>query len=200
MTARDDESALVAALKAGDREAFSEVYRRHNAAMVRLAGSILRNRASAEEVTQDAWVSVLRKIDSFEGRSLLAGWIFTILANAARSRARRDGRSVSFNDGLSGGDGLADAFDGTGRWVQVPELWEEITPERIVAGRGVLEHVRDAIDALPEAQRAVLTLRTQQGLEASEVCTILEISEGNMRVLLHRARVAVRNRLDEVLK
>jgi len=67
MTARDDESALVAALKAGDREAFSEVYRRHNAAMVRLAGSILRNRASAEEVTQDAWVPVLRKIDSFDG-------------------------------------------------------------------------------------------------------------------------------------
>lgn len=193
-----DESGLRAGLNAGDRAAFETIYRRHNAAMIRVATAILRNRASAEEVTQDAWLSVLRNIAGFEGRSSLAGWIFTILTNTARTRAKRDGRSVSFDD--DGDDNsLAAAFDGRGRWHNMPELWEEVTPERIVAGRSMLEHVNAAIDALPSAQRAVLILRAQQGLEAAEVCATLTISEANMRVLLHRARLAVRAHLDKVL-
>jgi len=193
-----DETGLLADLVSGDRAAFEIMYSRHNFAMVRLATAILHNRASAEEVTQDAWVSVLRNIGKFEGRSSLAGWIFTILTNTARSRAKRDGRSISFDqDGNEGG--LAAAFDGRGRWKDMPELWEEITPERIVAGRSILEHVTTAIEALPPSQRAVLALRGQQGLEAAEVCAILEISEGNMRVLLSRARFALRSALDQLL-
>lgn len=195
---QQDEGALLADMVAGDRSAFETVYKRHNAAMVRLATAILRNRASAEEVTQDAWLSVLRNIAGFEGRSSLAGWIFTILTNKARTRARRDGRSVSF-DQDSEEDGLAAAFDGRGRWKDMPELWEEVTPERIIAGRNILDHVNAAIEALPPAQRAVLILRGQKGLESAEVCAILEISEGNMRVLLHRARFAVRTELDRLL-
>ena len=166
--------------------------------MVRFATAILRNPASAEEVAQDSWVSVLRNIGGFEGRSSLAGWIFTILSNKARTRAKRDGRSISFDqDGEV--DGLAAAFDGRGRWKDMPELWEEITPERIIAGRSILEHVNSAIEALPPAQRAVLVLRGQQGLAASEVCKILEISEGNMRVLLYRARFALRSAMDRLV-
>ena len=195
---QQDETGLLADLVSGDRAAFEIMYSRHNFAMVRLATAILHNRASAEEVTQDAWVSVLRNIGKFEGRSSLAGWIFTILTNTARSRAKRDGRSISFDqDGNEGG--LAAAFDGRGRWKDMPELWEEITPERIVAGRSILEHVTTAIEALPPSQRAVLALRGQQGLEAAEVCAILEISEGNMRVLLSRARFALRSALDQLL-
>lgn len=195
---QQDETGLLADLVSGDRAAFEIMYGRHNFAMVRLATAILHNRASAEEVTQDAWVSVLRNIGKFEGRSSLAGWIFTILTNTARSRAKRDGRSISFDqDGNEGG--LAAAFDGRGRWKDMPELWEEITPERIVAGRSILEHVTTAIEALPPSQRAVLALRGQQGLEAAEVCAILEISEGNMRVLLSRARFALRSALDQLL-
>lgn len=197
-TQNEDEARLVRLLAAGDHGAFAEVYRKYNAPMMRVAGAILRNRASAEEVAQDAWVSVLRNIESFEGRSSLATWIFTILANAARNRARRDGRNVSFNDD-GGSDGLADAFDGTGHWARLPALWDDITPERIVAGRRLLDRVKDAIDELPETQRAVVTLRMQDELEPAEVCEILQISESNMRVLLHRGRVAIRNRLTEVL-
>uniref|UniRef100_UPI003565384F RNA polymerase sigma factor n=1 Tax=Phaeovulum sp. TaxID=2934796 RepID=UPI003565384F len=185
----------VRALAKGDRAAFERVYRQHNAAMVRFADSILRSRASAEEVTQDAWVAVLKNIGGFEGRSSLAGWIFTIVLNKARTRAVRDGRAVSF-DGAGEDDNLAAAFDGRGRWKDMPELWEEMTAERIVAGRSLLQHVNAAIETLPPAQRAVLVLRAQQGLEAAEVCTILGISDGNMRVLLHRARLAIRAALD----
>jgi len=192
-----EETALRQGLAAGDRATFETVYRRHNAAMVRFATAIVRNRATAEEVAQEAWLAVLRHIAGFEGRSSLAGWIFTILTNKARSRAKADGRMVSFDqDGED--DSLAAAFDGRGRWKDIPDLWEEITPERIVAGRSILEHVNTAIDALPPAQRAVLILRGQQGLESAEVCAALEISDGNMRVLLHRARFALRSALDRL--
>ncbi|WP_417260390.1 RNA polymerase sigma factor [Celeribacter sp.] len=191
-----DEHA-VQGLISGDRVAFEAVYRRHNGAMVRVASAILNNRASAEEIAQDTWMTVLRKIDSFEGRSSLAGWIFTILTNKAKTRVKRDGRSVSL-DTSDGDDTFDDAFDGRGRWKDAPELWDEITPDRIVNGRQILSHVGEAIDALPPAQRAVLILRGQQELEAKEVCDILGLTEANLRVMLHRARFSLRQAIDNI--
>lgn len=193
-----DQGALVARLIAGDRAAFECLFRKHNASMLRVCEGLVCNRASAEEIVQDTWVAVLKGIGGFEGRSSLAGWIFAILVNKARSRAQRDGRTISF-DGEGEDDGLAAAFDGRGRWKDMPELWETLTPDRIVEGRNIMAHVTAAIDALPPAQRSVLILRTQQGLEPDEVCAALSITEGNMRVLLHRARLAVRKSLDALL-
>ncbi len=193
-----DETALVAQLAAGDRGAFECVYRKHNASMLRVCEGLIRNRATSEEVVQDTWVAVLKGITGFEGRSSLAGWIFAILVNKARSRAQRDGRMISF-EGEGEDDGLAAAFDGRGRWKDMPDLWETVTPDRIVEGRNMMAHVTAAIDALPASQRSVLILRGQQDLEPAEVCAILHISEGNMRVLLHRARLSVRKSLDTLL-
>lgn len=192
------DAELVELLVSGDRAGFERVYRKHNAAMVRVCTGIVRNRSTAEEVVQETWVAVLKGISGFQGRSSLAGWIFAILVNKARSRAVRDGRMVSF-DGNGEDDGLAAAFDGRGRWKDMPELWETLTPERIVEGRKVLAHVTAVIATLPPAQRSVLILRAQQQMEPSDVCAALGISEGNMRVLLHRARLAVRKALDAVL-
>ncbi|PPB80977.1 RNA polymerase sigma-70 factor (ECF subfamily) [Albidovulum inexpectatum] len=198
MRNRQDDAALVAGLVRGDETAFRTLYARHTPAMIRVACAILGDRASAEDVTHDTWIAVLSKIDGFEGRSSLAGWIFTILVNNARSRVRREARSISFDAG-GAEDGLAAAFDGRGRWKQMPELWEEITPERIVAGRRLADHLLAAIDALPPMQRAVIVLRVQQDLDPAETCRILGISDGNLRVLLHRARLALRNRLADLL-
>lgn len=193
-----DETALVAQLAAGDRAAFECVYRKHNASMLRMCEGMIRNRATSEELVQDTWVAVLKGIGGFEGRSSLAGGIFAILVNKARSRAQRDGRMISF-EGEGEDDGLAAAFDGRGRWKDMPDLWETVTPDRIVEGRNMMAHVRAAIDTLPASQRSVLILRGQQDLEPDEVCAILNISEGNMRVLLHRARLSVRKFLDTLL-
>ncbi len=193
-----NDSALVAELLSGDRIAFARIYRKHNAAMLRMCEGLIRNRATSEEVVQDTWVAVLNGIGGFEGRSSLVGWIFTILVNKARSRAKRDGRMISF-EGEGEDDGLAAAFDGRGRWKDMPDLWETITPDRIVEGRSLMVHVTAAIDALPPAQRSVLILRAQQDLDPSEVCAVLNISEGNMRVLLHRARLSVRKAIDSIL-
>lgn len=193
-----DEKKLVELLVAGDGATFECVYRKHNPAMVRMCTGLVRNRATAEEIVQDTWVAVLKGISAFEGRSSLAGWIFAILVNKSRSRAQRDGRTISF-DGEGEDDGLAAAFDGRGRWKDMPELWETLTPDRIVEGRSIMAHVTAAIEALPPAQRSVLILRGQQDLEPAEVCAILNISEGNMRVLLHRARLSVRKTLDGIV-
>ena len=193
----DHESELLQQLASGDRATFDLVYRRHNAGMMRFATAILHNRASAEEVVQEVCIAVLSNIGGFEGRSSLAGWIFTIVANKAKTRAKRDGLSVSLDTSATD-DTTDDAFDGRGRWRQMPELWDEMTPERIVDGRQILDHLHEAINNLPAAQRAVLVLRAQQDLEADEVCKILGISEGNMRVLLHRARFSLRQSLDRI--
>jgi len=192
-----EEKNCVERLKSGDEAVFGAIYARHTPSMIRVASSIVNSRATAEEVAQETWIAVLKSIGGFEGRSSLAGWIFTILINKARTRARRDGRAVSFDEGGEDND-LSAAFDGHGRWKEMPELWDEITPERIVAGRRLAEHMRAAIDALPPAQRAVIVLRVQQGLDPSEVCEILGVSDGNMRVLLHRARLSLRATLAEL--
>lgn len=194
---KHQESEIVARLKAGDEAVFAQLFTRHTPSMIRVASTIVISRATAEEVTQETWLAVVKNISGFEGRSSLAGWIFTILINKSRTRAKRDGRSVSFDEGGEENN-LAAAFDGHGRWKEMPELWNEITPERIVAGRRLAEHMRDAIDDLPPAQRAVMVLRMQEGLESAEVCAALGVSDSNMRVLLHRARLVLRARIAEL--
>lgn len=110
---RDQEQRLVALLSRADPAAFETLYRRHNAAMIRVCAGIVRNQATAEDVVQETWLSVLSNIGGFTGRSSLAGWIYAILFNKARTRLRRDGRSVSFDE--EGGEGgLGAAFDGDG--------------------------------------------------------------------------------------
>ena len=94
-----DETRLRALLAAGDRATFERLYRRHDGAMVRVCTAIVGNRAAAEEVVQDGWIAILQNIGGFEGRASLAGWMFAIVLNKAKSRARRDGRSVSFDAG-----------------------------------------------------------------------------------------------------
>lgn len=193
-----DEKRLVEQLVAGERAALDCLYRKLTPSMRRVCESVVHNRATAEEVVQDTWVAVMNGIGGFEGRSSLSGWIFAILVNKARSRAQRDGRSVSFDD-KGDDDQLAAAFDGRGHWKDMPELWETITPDRIIEGRSILSHVAAAIDALPAGQRSVLILRAQQDLDPAEVCAILGITEANMRVLLHRARLSVRKSLAALL-
>ncbi len=192
-----DENTLVAQLVEGNRDSFERTYRKHNAALIRVCMGIVRNRATAEEVVQDTWVAVLTGIGSFEGRSSLAGWIFSILVNKARTRAKRDGRVVQL-DGTGEGSGLEGAFDERGNWKVRPELWDMVTPERQVEGKSILEHVEAAINSLPPTQRAVLVMRGQQEMDSAEVCEVLAISDGNMRLLLHRARVAIRDALDKL--
>ena len=199
--ATDPDSALLERLRRGDERAFMELVERYHAALVRLAQSFVPSRAVAEEVAQETWLGVLNGLDRFEGRSSLKTWIFRILVNRAKTRGERESRSVPFS-ALETAEGEPavdpDRFGADGGWVSPPRPWGGGPVERLLAGeaRGVIDA---AIEKLPPAQRRVITLRDIEGLGADETRELLDLSDGNQRVLLHRARSKVRQALEEYL-
>lgn len=199
---KDTESdAFLARLRGRDEAAFRYLVRSLHGAMISLARSFVRSRATAEEVVQDTWVAVITGLSGFEGRSSLKSWIFGILVNKARTRGVRDGRIVTFSDlGVEGDPAVdPDRFKSNGMWADPPGGWSDITPERIVAGRQILEHVWAALETLPPAQRSVIILREVEGLGPEEACLILGVSEANQRVLLHRGRSRIRQAMETLL-
>ena len=197
---------VVAALRAGDEAAFAELVGRHQAAMLRLARTFVRDRAVAEEVVQETWLAVLNGIERFEGRASLKTWMFQILSNRARTRAVRERRSAPFSSLLGPDDDGDDAVVAAerfrpdsdrwaGHWAAAPADWRALPEERVL-GRETLERVRDAIAELPARQAHVLVLRDVEGWDADEVCAALDITDGNQRILLHRARGRVRAALE----
>lgn len=190
----DAEDLLLARLRAGDEAAFSELVERFHPAMVRLALTRVRSRAVAEEVAQDAWLGLLRGLDKFEGRSSLRSWLFRIVINRAISAGVRERTHLPVQDEeLEHRDGR---FSQDGWWVAPPVHWADEVLDRITAP-ALADRVRDEIARLPPSQRAVVTLRDIDGLSSNEVCAILDITEGNQRVLLHRARTRIRAALEQ---
>jgi RNA polymerase sigma-70 factor (ECF subfamily) len=199
------EERELASLRAGDEEAFLALVNRHHRAMVRVASMYVRSRASAEEVVQDAWLGVLKGLHLFEGRSSRRSWIFRILVNCAKGRGASEVRSVPISALAAPADEEGpsvppDRFRGEeerwpGHWSEPPEPW----PDARVESSEMLALVREGIERLPEAQRTVMTLRDVDGWASGEVCELLAISEGNQRVLLHRARSKVRAFVEERL-
>jgi RNA polymerase sigma-70 factor, ECF subfamily len=188
-----DDHILLERLRAGDEDAFRELVRRHDGALRRVARTFVRTPSVADEVVQETWLGVIRGLGAFEGRSSLQTWIFRILVNRARTRAVREARSIPFSSLESDDAPAVDpaAFGPDGRWAAAPPRLDADPESSLLRGE-VREHLLRAIDALAPAQRAVITLRDLVGVPAEEVCELLELTEGNQRVLLHRARSRVR--------
>lgn len=194
--ATDDD--IVARLRAGDAAAFTDVVRRHQRAMRGVARYYCGDSPIADEVVQETWLAALEGLARFEGRSSLRTWLFRILANRARTRAVREGRTLPLS-ALSTDEGPAvdpTVFAADGHWNVAPRPWEADTPEAIVGRGRAVEGLWRALDALPERQRVVVTLRDVEGLDAEAVCELLGVTEANQRVLLHRGRAALRAALD----
>lgn len=192
-----EDQQLLERLRAGDEDAFITLVGHHQDAMLRLARTFVRNEAVAEEVVQDTWLGVLRGIDRFEGRSTLRTWLLAILANRARTAGARESRSVAASDSagfLAAVD--ASRFDASGAWRSPPEQWVEDLEDRLGAA-ALRGPILAALVAMPARQRAVLMLRDVDGLRADEVCTVLDLSAANERVLLHRGRSRLRQALED---
>lgn len=190
----EDDRRTLAALRAGDEQAFADLVRRYQGPLLRVAMSYVRPRSAAEEVVQETWLGVLRGLDGFEGRSSLRTWIFRILQNRARTRGVRESRSLPFS-ALGQGDPAVEPerFAGDGSWSAPPA---GDIPDAALLTAEARSLVLTAIEQLPPQQRAVITLRDVEGWSAAEVRDALELSEGNERVLLHRARARVRAALE----
>jgi RNA polymerase sigma-70 factor (ECF subfamily) len=199
----DDQRAVVL-LRAGDEKAFVALVARHNGTMMAVARTYVKSRAVAEEVVQEAWLGVLQGLDRFEGRSSLKTWIIAIVVNKAKTRAQREGRSVPFST-LEGDEPAVEParFHGRGEtyhghWRASPTDWSA-APDVVSQDRETLRVAMRAISELPPAQQTVIRMRDLLGSSAEDVCSTLEISPANQRVLLHRARSRVRTALEDHL-
>lgn len=200
------DARLLEGLRAGDEAAFVALMREYGAGMLRVAMMYVSSRAVAEEVVQEAWLGVLKGIGRFEGRSSLKTWLFRIVANTAKTRGMRESRSIPFSSlGDDAGAEPAvdpDRFLGSGErfpghWALPPQAW---APEGRLLSQEALDVIERAIDRLPPAQRAVISMRDVQGFTSEEVCNALDLTETNQRVLLHRARARVRDALEEYMR
>ena len=148
---------------------------------------------------QETWLAVIQGLDRFEGRSTLKTWLFRILTNRAKTRGIREGRTLPFSS-LETADPAVESerFNGAdhnwpGHWAAPPRAFPQ---ERLIAAE-TREVIERAIAALPPTQRTVISLRDIEGWSAEEVCNALTLTETNQRVLLHRARSAVRAALEQ---
>jgi RNA polymerase sigma-70 factor (ECF subfamily) len=203
MADAERELALIDRLRAGDQAAFADLVRRHHQAMVRFAETFVPSRAIAEEVAQEAWLGVIKGIDRFEGRSSLSTWIFRIVANIGRTRGARERRTaptMTLTEELGEGTpsvapGRFAGPPGRGAWSDPPARWSELPDERLLA-QSTFDQVNALAAELSENQRRVFVLRDIHGMSPAEVCDLLELSEVNQRVLLHRARSRIRAGLE----
>ena len=206
----EQERRLIRRLCDGDEGAFDDLVGDLSPSLLRVARSYVPNLAVAEEVVQETWLGVVDGLHRFEGRAPLRSWIFRILINRARTRGERERRTVPFatfaarelgEDFVAVDPGRflpADHDRWPHHWAKPPQRWSE-SPERALEDSETMAVAHAAIDVLPTAQRLVVTMRDLEGWPAEEVCEVLELSAGNQRVLLHRARSKLRAALEQHL-
>lgn len=195
-----DDEAVLSALRQRDERVFVELVEGWGGVMLRIADAHLGNRALAEEIVQEAWLTVLRTLDRFERRSSLRTWVIGIVVNLARSRARAERRSVPFpaDENTASVDPArflpANHARWPHHWAIEPLPWP--TPEDALLAGETRQVILDAIAALPPSQREVVVLRDLESVPAQDVCNILGLTDTNQRVLLHRGRSRVRSALE----
>jgi RNA polymerase sigma-70 factor (ECF subfamily) len=190
---------LVAALMNGDQDVFANLVDKWSPTMLRLARVHVANRQAAEDVVQEAWMAALRGLSGFEGRASLRTWMMGIVFNLARGHGSREHRSVPDASLTMVPTVDPERFQGSGErypggWRQFPTPWP--SPEDSAVSQEIVAQIYRALEKLPERQRAVMELRDVHGYDGQEVADILELSAGNQRILLHRARAGVRRELE----
>ena len=186
-------ASLIDRLRGGDTVALEEVMEQFAPRVHRLAYGITRNEADAEEVVQDVFLRLFRKIGAFEGRSALGTWIYRIAVNTAliKRRGKRATLEVLLEDHLPT---FKEDGHREGDRAMLLADWSD-TPEEELLSSEAREAVRRMITALPDHYRVVLLLRDMEELSNEETAEILEDSVASVKSRLHRARMALREQL-----
>ena len=180
------EAEILERLLKGDEAVFSLVFSKYYGSMQAVAYSIAGS-VIAEEVVQEAWFSALRALPKFEGRSSLKSWLIRIVANEAKTRRRKENRTVSL-EAIQDTWATDPRFTENSHWKNPSTQWHGDTPEELLAADELKICIEEQMQKLPENQLAALRLRNAGGLSMDELCNILGVSSSNVRVLLHRAR------------
>jgi RNA polymerase sigma-70 factor (ECF subfamily) len=181
---------LVERFRKGRSSAFRELVRRYQSKVYALALRLTSNQADAQEVLQDSFLSVYRKIDTFRGDSAFSSWLYRITANAALMKIRSRGtrRDVALDDVLP-------AIESQAYFPTLSRDWSE-DAERVVLNRELADRISSAVEKLPEKYRVVFLLREVEGLPTQEVADALGLSTPTVKTRLHRARLFLRQELD----
>jgi RNA polymerase sigma-70 factor (ECF subfamily) len=190
-----DDSELLERLLKGDERAFVDLVGRYHESLVRVARYYVANDASAEDVAQDTWIAVLRGLERFEGRSTLKTWLFRICVNRARTTGVREHRSIPVDVMAAEASVSPSRFNQGGMWIDPPAPFTDAIDDALVNGP-LVRLVHASIARLPATSRAVVTLRDVEGLTTAEVAELLELSEANVRVILHRCRAKIRSEVE----
>lgn len=194
----DDEHELIAQLVQGDDRAFRRIIAQYHSLMLSIARTIAGD-TFADDVVQEAWVSVYRNIVNFEQRSSLKTWLLTIVSNQAKARLRKESRQISLEqlDGEIPGSYLDSAhFKSNGHWQQSVPQWNNESPESLLEEQQLQHCINRTLDLLPPAQKAAFMLRDIEQQSFEDICNILSVSASNVRVLVHRARLTLMQVID----
>ncbi len=191
-----DEKQLLKAAASGDRSAFSELVKRYEETVYRFSLKMCRDPAHAEEVLQDTFINVFRKLRSFDGKSKFTTWLYTIVTNNCLMK-RRKRKLDELEDSLEELDNPA--TDDEGRYARRVARWDE-TPADLMLKRELRSVLDDAILKLPDLYRAVFVLRDVEGNSTEETAQILGISMEATKSRLRRARAFLRDQLDPYMR
>ena len=188
----DDEAGIVAQARLGDAKAFSELLRRYEGKIFRLAQHITQNREDAEDVLQEAFLKAYEHLDQFQGQSKFYTWIVRIAVNQAlmKLRKRKSDRSVSLDETIDTGE------DKVAREIAA---WDE-NPEQKYTREEMNQILSTAIEGLAPIYRAVFVLRDVDGLSTEEAAEALELSVPAVKSRLLRARLQLRDKLTRYFK
>lgn len=182
--------AFITQLLAGDESAFRYLMDENHSLMLVVARAIVGD-ALAEDVVQDAWIAIHKALPQFEQRASLKTWLLTIVSNRAKTCLKQQSRYVSLADMdgdlpyyLSG-----QYFNDNGSWQRPPQPWGMNTPEAILEEADLRQCIEQSIRQLPPLQKSVFLLRDIEQLAFEDICNILQVSNSNVKVLLHRARL-----------
>jgi RNA polymerase sigma-70 factor, ECF subfamily len=193
------EAVLVNRLRAGDRTAQAELFRRYRDLLRHQALKVIGNPALADEIVQEAWINGMEAIHRFEGRSTFATWMTAIVLNEARLKRKREARSLPFS-GLDQQDrrGLR-LRRGAGPGEQLESFpgVDDDTPERLLLEKEVRDRFEHALRSLSPTQRTVVVLRDLRGATPAQACRAMGLTDLAHRVHLCRARARLRRVLED---